>query len=60
MATNLGAALAADAGKRVLLVDLDLQFGDAAIMLGVDPEKTLRDLVVAPRRARRRRSSPAT
>ena len=48
MATNLGAALAADAGKRVLLVDLDLQFGDAAIMLGVHPEKTLRDLVVAP------------
>jgi pilus assembly protein CpaE len=48
MATNLGAALAVDAGLRVLLVDLDLQFGDAAIMLGLHAEKTLRDLVLAP------------
>ncbi|HEY6032068.1 MAG TPA: hypothetical protein VIU44_15965, partial [Gaiellaceae bacterium] len=29
-------------------LDLDLQFGDAAIMLGVEPEKTIYDLVVAP------------
>ena len=34
--------------KKTLLVDLDLQFGDAAIMLGVEPEKTIFDLVVAP------------
>src|SRR6266511_3911484 len=35
-------------GKKALLLDLDLQFGDAAIMLGIEPEKTIYDLVVAP------------
>jgi pilus assembly protein CpaE len=47
-ATNLAAALVRVAGKKTLLLDLDLQFGDAAIMLGVEPEKTIFDLVVAP------------
>ncbi|MDQ3822737.1 MAG: AAA family ATPase, partial [Actinomycetota bacterium] len=47
-ATNLSAALAKHAGKRTLLLDLDLQFGDAAIMLGLEPEKTIYDLVTAP------------
>jgi pilus assembly protein CpaE len=47
-ATNLAAAFAKHAGKRTLLLDLDLQFGDAAIMLGIEPEKTIQDLVVAP------------
>jgi pilus assembly protein CpaE len=35
-------------GRRTLLLDLDLQFGDAAIVLGIEPEKTIYDLVVAP------------
>src|SRR5205807_4385987 len=48
VATNLASALAKHGGKRTLLLDLDLQFGDAAIMLGVEPEKTIFDLVVAP------------
>jgi pilus assembly protein CpaE len=48
VATNLAAALAKEEGKRTLLLDLDLQFGDAAIMLGIEPEKTIYDLVVAP------------
>ena len=47
-ATNLACAAAKHAGKRTLLLDLDLQFGDAAIMLGIEPEKTIHDLVVAP------------
>jgi pilus assembly protein CpaE len=47
-ATNLAAALAKHGGKRTLLLDLDLQFGDAAIMLGLEPEKTIYDLVTAP------------
>ena len=47
-ATNLGASLAKQHGKRTLLLDLDLQFGDAAIMLGIEPEKTIHDLVTAP------------
>jgi pilus assembly protein CpaE len=48
IATNLAASLAKHSGKRTLLLDLDLQFGDAAIMLGLEPEKTIYDLVVAP------------
>ncbi len=34
--------------KRTLLVDLDLQFGDAAIMLGVSPNSTVRELIGTP------------
>jgi pilus assembly protein CpaE len=48
IATNLAAALAKREGKRTLLLDLDLQFGDAAIMLGIEPDKTIFDLVSAP------------
>jgi pilus assembly protein CpaE len=48
IATNLAAALAKREGRRTLLLDLDLQFGDAAIALGIEPEKTIYDLVVAP------------
>ena len=48
IATNLACALAKSEGKRTLLLDLDLQFGDAAIMLGLQPEKTIYDLVSAP------------
>jgi pilus assembly protein CpaE len=47
-ATNLASAFAKHRGKRTLLLDLDLQFGDAAIVLGIEPEKTIYDLVVAP------------
>jgi pilus assembly protein CpaE len=46
--TNLAATFAKYENKRTLLLDLDLQFGDAAIMLGIEPEKTIYDLVVAP------------
>jgi pilus assembly protein CpaE len=47
-ATNLAGCLAKRHGKKTLLLDLDLQFGDAAIMLGIEPEKTIQDLVAAP------------
>src|SRR6266581_416356 len=47
-ATNLAAACAKFEGRKTLLLDLDLQFGDAAIMLGIEPDKTIYDLVVAP------------
>jgi pilus assembly protein CpaE len=46
-ATNLSSALAKQ-GKKTLLLDLDLQFGDAAIVMGIEPDKTVYDLVVAP------------
>ena len=40
---NLAIALA-DAGNRVVAVDLDLQFGDLGLALGVEPERTIFDL----------------
>jgi pilus assembly protein CpaE len=46
-ASNLAAVLAKE-GRKTLLLDLDLQFGDAAIVMGVEPEKTIYDLVLAP------------
>ncbi|MFI5048492.1 MAG: CpaE family protein [Gaiellales bacterium] len=46
VSTNLATVLAAT-GKRVLLVDLDLQFGDVGLVLGVEPERTIYDLVTA-------------
>ena len=48
VSTNLAATLCKTLGKATLLLDLDLQFGDAAIMLGLQPDKTIYDLVVAP------------
>jgi pilus assembly protein CpaE len=48
ISTNLASQLAKTEGRRTLLLDLDLQFGDAAIMLGIEPQKTIFDLVVAP------------
>jgi pilus assembly protein CpaE len=45
-ASNLGAALATR-GKRTVLIDLDLQFGDVALALGLAPETTLFDLAVS-------------
>ena len=44
--TNLGVALA-DAGHRTVVVDLDLQFGDAGLALGLQPERTIYDLATS-------------
>src|SRR5437762_8659452 len=41
--SNLAVTLAL-AGERVALVDLDLQFGDLGLTLGLTPEKTIYDL----------------
>jgi pilus assembly protein CpaE len=49
LATNLASVFARHQGRRTLLLDLDLQFGDAAIMMGIEPEKTIYDLVMARR-----------
>ena len=43
LSTNIAVA-AARAGTKTLLVDLDLQFGDAALALGVSPRATISDL----------------
>ena len=45
VATNLAAALSAGGGRRVLLVDLDLQFGDVAIMLQLPPTRSISDAI---------------
>jgi pilus assembly protein CpaE len=45
-ASNLAVALAT-AGHSVVAVDLDLQFGDLGLALGLKPERTLYDLVRA-------------
>ncbi len=46
-ATNLAIACA-QRGDRVALIDLDLQFGDVALSLGLPPEKTVYDLAQSP------------
>ena len=46
LATNLAAA-AARSGIKTLLVDLDLQFGDSALTLGVSPRATIADLTAS-------------
>ena len=59
VSTNLAAALAKNERKRTLLIDLDLQFGDAAIMLGLEP--TRRSTTSSSRRANSTpRSLPGT
>lgn len=45
--TNLAVCLA-QRGERVALIDLDLQFGDVALCLGLPPEKTVYDLAQSP------------
>jgi pilus assembly protein CpaE len=42
--TNLAVALA-DSGAKPLVIDIDLQFGDVGLALGLKPERTIYDLV---------------
>jgi pilus assembly protein CpaE len=46
-ACNLAEALASE-GRSSVVVDLDLQFGDVGLALGLRPEKTIYDLAMAP------------
>jgi pilus assembly protein CpaE len=48
VSTNLAVASALHTTSRTLLIDLDLQFGDAAIMLGLAPANTLHELIGTP------------
>jgi len=47
IASNLAAVLASEFGKRVALLDLDLESGDDALMLGLEPSRTIYDAVQA-------------
>jgi pilus assembly protein CpaE len=46
ISTNLAVSLALR-GRKVALVDLDLQFGDVGLCLGLSPDRTIYDLVKA-------------
>lgn len=48
VATNLAVGLARQAPNQVVLVDLDLQFGDVATALQLQPEHTMFDAANAP------------
>jgi pilus assembly protein CpaE len=48
VASNLAAALAKTVEGSVVLVDLDVQFGDAAYAFGLVPEHTIGQLALAP------------
>jgi len=45
LATNLAISLAQGGSRRVCILDLDLAFGDVAIMLQLVPDKTIADLI---------------
>ena len=47
LATNLAVALAAQGAGRVAILDLDLEFGDVGIMLGIRPDHTIFDATQA-------------
>ena len=45
VSTNLAEALARDPERRVAILDFDLQFGDVAVALQLDPAKTISDAI---------------
>ncbi|HVB76844.1 MAG TPA: response regulator [Candidatus Nitrosotalea sp.] len=47
IAINLAALLGQETGASVAMVDMDLQFGDLAVMLGLDPQGTMADVTAA-------------
>ena len=47
LSTNIAVALAHDVKKKVVLVDLDLEFGDVSVMLQLPPDRTIFDAAQA-------------
>lgn len=45
IATNLAVSLAEETRQKVVVLDLDLQFGDVAVMLNVAPKRTITELI---------------
>lgn len=45
IATNLAVSLHKESKQKVVMVDLDLQFGDVAVMLNVVPKRTITELI---------------
>jgi hypothetical protein len=48
LSTALAGVYSHQLKQRTLLIDLDLQFGDIGIMMGIDPTQTIVDLVTTP------------
>jgi len=48
LATNVACSLASETGARVGLVDLDLQFGDLAVLLNLPQVQSIADLIENP------------
>lgn len=48
LAANLASGLSKLNNEKVLVIDLELQFGDMAFMLGLNPKRTIADLVEHP------------
>ena len=49
IASNVALALRQSSGRTVALVDYDYQSGDVAFMLGLNPKRSLGDVIAAPR-----------
>ncbi len=47
LATNLAIAIRQQTHGSVVLVDVDADFGDVAVIMGMEPERTMRDLLRA-------------
>lgn len=45
ISTNVAAALAKKTNEKVVLLDLDLQFGDVSVMMNLYPKRTIADLM---------------
>lgn len=45
IATNLAVSLAEETRKKVVIMDLDLQFGDVAVMLNIIPKRTITEII---------------
>jgi pilus assembly protein CpaE len=45
LAVNLAISIAKNSKKKVAVLDLDLQFGDIALMLNIQPKKTIYNLI---------------
>jgi pilus assembly protein CpaE len=45
IATNLAISLAEETRKKVVIMDLDLQFGDVAVMLNIIPKRTITEII---------------
>lgn len=48
ISTNLAVAIAEKTREKVALIDLDLQFGDVAIMMNLYPERTILEVISDP------------